>query len=982
MVIQGSGQVARESNKQKRGVLVLTCLRSPIARAFFCIGACLLLFARPVSILSQSSTREGLGAAITAFEHSNLVRAQKLVQDYLALHPGDAAAWNLKGMIADSQKDFEAGGKDFKKALQLAPSASVYTNLGNHYLLVQDPSLARQAFGKALQVDPHHFSARFNLLNLVLNEAPCRQGSRQPAEPLDGKSSAGMPGTTPPGPQRAESAPECAQQAMELLKGFSTEELRRPIVAALRVRGLLAAGQKRQAVQAAQNAMADSPRNLKLAYSLGLELAQGGEAAGAVPFLERAESLLPPDQPNAHLLLGLGQAKFLSGQPASADFLRVKQLEPGWWQPYYYLGLAAARNKQYLQAGSLLVKAQKLAPSQAPVAAALANVAAAQGFWFDAADEWQRYLRLKPDDLRAYRELAIVAGVAHRQELAVRSMQRYLKAYPRDAEAFYMLALMEQDSGHGQEAIQALETCVKLKPDYAPGWATLAKDQLNYGQIESAKESIRRALEANPRYAPAHVTLAEIQSREGHPDLALPLLKQAVKEDPRDAAAYFQLALAERRTGNHQAAEKAAATFERLHKQMTLNPSGRGLLAYLQKDVSLSPAGQQKHYLEFLKNAEKMRPDSPRILCRLGVAEIAEGQTQEGLALVKRALQPSLPYDDALATARAMHAHGQDQLALRFYQLASSQPEAKADARAALGEARMWLLLGHPHKALETLDSVPAAAHPAGEAADLAGLIYARLGMNRTAFASFSVAIRLDPKQESFYRDAAIFLGSHGQWDAALKVLDDAKQQSGNSTSLLLDEAVLLQLSGHRDQAQALLEKLAIHADDPTLNSQQRLAALLLAISYYTTNRKPEAARIFQQLTRADPKLALAWYYRALMASESGNTSQALQWLARCLAIEPKYARALYLHGKLLASEGKLVDARNNLEAAAAADPDWSAPHYQLVQVFRRMKKPDLAASEAKTVKQLDAKSHGAQSAELREYLDSLTLPSEQGYLH
>ena len=46
------------------------------------------------------------------------------------------------------------------------------------------------------------------------------------------------------------------------------------------------------------------------------------------------------------------------------------------------------------------------------------------------------------------------------------------------------------------------------------------------------------------------------------------------------------------------------------------------------------------------------------------------------------------------------------------------------------------------------------------------------------------------------------------------------------------------------------------------------------------------------------------------------------------------------------------------------------------------MKKPDLAASEAKTVKQLDAKSHGAQSAELREYLDSLTLPSEQGYLH
>ncbi|HET7100225.1 MAG TPA: tetratricopeptide repeat protein, partial [Terriglobia bacterium] len=419
---------------------------------------------------------------------------------------------------------------------------------------------------------------------------------------------------------------------------------------------------------------------------------------------------------------------------------------------------------------------------------------------------------------------------------------------------------------------------------------------------------------------------------------------------------------------------------ERLHKLMTLNPSGRGLLAYLQEDASLSPAGQRTHYLEFLKNAEKMRPDSPRILCRLGVAEIAEGQTQEGLALVKRALQPSLPYDDALATARALHAHGQDQLALQFYQLASSLPEAKTDARAALGEARTWLLLGHPHKALETLNSLPAAARPVGEAADLAGLIYARLGMNRRALASFSVAIRLNPKEESFYRDAAIFLGSHGQWDAALKELDNAMQQTGSSTSLLLDDAVLLQLSGRREQAQVLLKKLAIHADDPTLTSQQRQAALLLAISYYTTNQKPDAARIFRQLTQSDPKLAVAWYYRALMASESGKTSQAVQWLSRCLAVEPKYARALYLRGKLLASEGKLVEARSSLEAAAAADPSWSAPHYQLVQVFRRLKKPDIAANEAKAVQQLDARSHGAQSVELREYLDSLTLPSEQGY--
>ncbi|HET7099665.1 MAG TPA: tetratricopeptide repeat protein, partial [Terriglobia bacterium] len=249
---------------------MLACLHSRTARALFCIGTFALLASRPASVLSQPSPNKGqLGAAIAAFEHSDLARARELVQDYLSLHPGAAAAWNLKGMIDDSQKDFEAGGKDFEKALQLAPSASVYTNLGNHFLLVRRPARARQAFGEALQLDPHHFSARFNLLNLVLNEAPCHGSeNREPMELLDRKPPRGGAGIPGRGAQSRPPAPECAQQAMDLLQGFSTAELKRPIVAALRVRGLLAAGQTREAIQAAQKAMRDSPRDLKLAYSL------------------------------------------------------------------------------------------------------------------------------------------------------------------------------------------------------------------------------------------------------------------------------------------------------------------------------------------------------------------------------------------------------------------------------------------------------------------------------------------------------------------------------------------------------------------------------------------------------------------------------------------------------------------------------------------------------------------------------------------
>lgn len=953
---------------------------SRTSRVLYIICALALSASRPTPVRSQSSLEDQqLDAAIAAFERSDLSTARKLVQDCLAQNPRSAAAWNLKGLIDDSQKDFDSGGKDFVTALHLSPSASVYTNLGNHYLLLQDVVRARQAFAEALRLDPRHFTARFNLLTLVLNQAPCRQ-LESPAPPVTltgNMAPAASLNQTSQGMRHGEASQACAQEALNLTKGLSPKELERPEVVALHVQALLAAGQPSAAALEAHKAMVRSPRDAKLAYSLGLELAQAGDAASAVPLLEHAESLLPPDQPDAKLLLGLGQAKFGAGLPATDEFLRLKELQPGWWQPYYYLALVAAHAKQYLQASALLVKAQQRAPSEPLIAAALANAAAAQGFWFDATDEWQRYIQLKPDDLRAYRELAIVAGVAHRRELAVSAMQRYLKAYPDDAEAYYMLALMEQDNGHRQEAVQTLRTCVGLKPDYVPAWTTLAKAEMNFGELDLAQEDLKRALEIDPRYAPAHLTLAEIENHQGHPELALPLLKQAVKEDPNNVAAYYQLTLAERRAGHPQAAQKAGAMFERLGETNSGNSSGRGLLKYLREDVELTPAEQEQHYLEFLRTALQTRPGDPGLLCRLGIAEIDRGQTASGLTHVKQALQPALPYDDALATAQALSAHGQGELALSFYTLTSSLPAAKTDARAALGEARLLLALGHADKALGTLDSVPADAQPKGEAADLAGLIYARLGVDQRALAAFRVAIALSPREEAFYRDMAVFLGSRARWDAALETLDEAKKKCGGSSSLTLDEAVLFELSGRRQQAQALLRRLAFDADDPALTSQQRLAALLLGVSYYMTNQRTEATTVFEQLTRSDPKLALAWYYRALIASESDQTRKALEWVSHSLAIEPRYPRALYLRGKLLADAGKLAEAQRDLEAAAAADPTWISPHYQLSRLFQRLKKPDLARKEADMAAQLSSQAQGSQSGQLSEYLDGLTLSSE-----
>ncbi len=157
-------------------------MRRRAARDCVCAAAALLILCSQAALLegrasspAASAPSSGLSAAIEAFEHSDLPSAERLTQAFLKAHPQSAAAWNLKGLINDREKHFSSGERDFETALRLAPSASIYTNLGNHYVITNEPQRAQQAFLQALRLNPHYFSARFNLLNLVLSAPACAQ---------------------------------------------------------------------------------------------------------------------------------------------------------------------------------------------------------------------------------------------------------------------------------------------------------------------------------------------------------------------------------------------------------------------------------------------------------------------------------------------------------------------------------------------------------------------------------------------------------------------------------------------------------------------------------------------------------------------------------------------------------------------------------------------------------------------------------------
>jgi Tfp pilus assembly protein PilF len=306
---------------------------------------------------------------------------------------------------------------------------------------------------------------------------------------------------------------------------------------------------------------------------------------------------------------------------------------------------------------------------------------------------------------------------------------------------------------------------------------------------------------------------------------------------------------------------------------------------------------------------------------------------------------------------------------LRFLQQATVAPGAAADVGLAVDEAHAWLQQNQPNRALQVLAQVPASAQPAGVAADMAALIYAASGDDAHAIAAFRVALATGAGQPAIARDAATFLGSRGHWAEALDVIRNARRQAPDSPELALEEAIFLQLAGHRAEAQQQLRALAFDPADPALSPAQRRAAVLLGISYYTSDDREKAEALFRQLTESAPKLPQPWYYRALLASETNQAAEALTWVRRALRLDPDSAEAWYLEGKLLAASRQLPAAHAAFQQAIQHDPAWNAPHFALARVLRDQGDAAAAATQITAFHQLSKGESQGEKQQLRSFL-------------
>lgn len=347
---------------------------------------------------------------------------------------------------------------------------------------------------------------------------------------------------------------------------------------------------------------------------------------------------------------------------ARKAFRQVLVLDPSHANANEQLARIALMEKQprdaltYLQQ---LLRNHKNAMQRKDVAALLARTTSALGYFADAVQAWDAYLKQEPDDAVARRERAFAeAAIGKDPQMALAELKQFARMHPRDPIGHYELGTAESTADPGA-ALAELNQALVLAPNLAT--AHFARGLLRYraGDLQAAVADFTFDVKAEPGNAAALDRLAEVYVALNRTYDALPLLRKAASLAPQDGRVQLHLGQALTKLGEHSEAMQAFRRYRELKSGEQSLPNAAGLLEFL----GLSPAEQYAQYRAGVERAVKKDPQNADAQVRyLGIVLnerdfVSARQVCERLALLH-------PAPEELQQAlKELRAAGQDALA-------------------------------------------------------------------------------------------------------------------------------------------------------------------------------------------------------------------------------------------------------------------------------------------------------------------------------
>jgi tetratricopeptide (TPR) repeat protein len=853
--------------------------------------------------VSQGNPFDVYGEAASAFQQGQLDRAEQELRAATGATPNRPDLLGLLGLVLDAKKEYKEAEPFHERALRLAPrSAGLWNNFGNHYVAAGNNSKARSAFVHVLAVEPAHTNANLQLATIALSQKQ-------------------------------------AAQALHYLNNLKASDQKDPAVQLLRARCLHTAGKIDSARAIVDRLEQDSSANERLAFSLGLALAEWKDYAKAEEAFSRA---LEADPSNLEILHDLGLAALHADHLDRAQrvFEIAVQQNPDDADSIFDLGRVYVAKGDTETALPMLSRAQRLAPARSDILVYLAERYKDAGFFSDAAAAYEEYLKLKPNDPAARRERGFAYCRFGRTKSALPDLEWYAKQYPRDAIGQFELGTCEavDDAPKG---LQRLNEALVLKSDFIMARQVRGLVLSGQGRWIEALPDLKVVVERQPKNSIALLQLGRSYLELGKTSEALEFLRRAQSVAPEDRAVLTQLHRALRASGQNDEAAAVLATLK------TLQPGGRDskASAHVFDYLGLDPAEQRERFRRNLTNAVAANPSDPQLKIQMGDLLLGDGKTEEALQCFRDALALSPNYGVLREGATAL---------LERRQYASARDYlARIVAESPSVNDRLDFVLATFHTAgpepsLAEIEKVPVKERR-GDFYLLKAQILDALGQFQACVEALNAGFQKEPRRADLYLWASLFLLKHDRNQEAVKLLAQATTIAPNDPDLLLTQAVVLEIARDTDHADQLLR--SIQSRWPEWGRSYLIRGIILA-----THRKPEEAlHSFRTAIALGERTASAYYYLADMTRTvtPKDRESIRQAISQALQLDPNDALSHALAGKITLDEKDPARAVEQLKEAIRLRPDLAEAHYSLMTAYRKLGEMEAAEKEEAIFRQI-----------------------------
>ncbi len=451
------------------------------------------------------------------------------------------------------------------------------------------------------------------------------------------------------------------------------------------------------------------------------------------------------------------------------------------------------------------------------------------------------------------------------------------------------------------------------------------------GELKEAEAALASLLRSHPNSADAYRLLGAVFEREQKLQQAESALQTAAKlSEGKDPQVLFLLCQTE---FDLKKKTEALGLAHQLAALAGDNPQAHYALGRLLRENGVVREATQQ-----LATAARLAPGNPAVTTELIVAYLDQGRGQEADALLESFIR-SASYEDLLNAGSRFGETGKSRAAIEAFDRAVQLKPDSYDATFNLGFA--YYHQGNWDEALNTLNRIP--PQLARNQADyhyLRGKIEAALHQEEAAGEEYLAALELQPDNESLCSDAGLLFFHFESFWKALDVYEKCSHRLPDSATIETGLGLTYFRLGKYDDAASTFKKVL------NLRPDADAAREALAFLDYVSGHLAEAKELVEGRLGGRGTDYYLYYLHALVLlrlDPRGDHSAALRSLHEALRLNPQFAPAYFQRAKLRNDAGETSRSLSDLDAATRLDRTYAEPFYLMAQIDYRLGKTEQA---------------------------------------